>query len=470
MAILLADSFSYLGRKPLDSRLVFDTIADMVAMAESTLYDGIIAYNKEDSKYYTFDRTRTADPTLGKWEELKVGSTNNGATIKEYSQGTDYTKDTLIIKDGKLYIVTADFTSDNTEANVNDSFELDLLAGNLAAVDFDTDKYMVVAPETYSFEIFSAGTGYAVNEVIVTTGEEVVNVKITQVDTNGEILQVEKTEEDASGSAVGTGASVYASKNMYVGAGKEWIPFPEIEANDSALTKNITSNVEVGGAAVGTLFAEGTSLTEALEKILRKAIIPAITFTITNGGLHEQGTTVTGSNLKVIINNLSQVTSTIKNIVFKANGTVLATEPFVAGTSTYTADYTTAMTADTTFEVVVTYDETKEVKGTSKIQFVYPSFFGSVETLTPDATTVSGLSKIIKNSKAYTADNVNLTDARFCYAYPATLGNLTTIKDANNFEYLGSYTKTALTINSVNYNLYVLTDPVTITGAKQIYA
>lgn len=470
MSILLADSFSYLGRKPLDSRLVFDTIADMVAMAESTLYDGIIAYNKEDSKYYTFDRTRTSDPTLGKWEELKVGSSDEGAAIKEYTQGTEYTKDTLIIKDGKLYIVTTNFTSDDTETSADDSFELDLISGNISAIDFDTDKYMPVAPETYSFEIFSEGTGYAVNEVIPTTGEIKINVKITQVGSNGEILQVETTKASIPTGTSGTGASIYANKNMYVGAGKEWMPLPVAEAGDSSLTKDITSNVEVGGASVGTLFAEGLSLTEALEKILRKSIIPAITFTITNGGLHEQGTTVTGSNLKVVINNLSQVTSTIKNIVFKVNGTILATETFVAGTSTYTADYTTAMTSDTTFEAVVTYDETKEVKGTAKIQFVYPSFFGSVETLTPDATTVSGLSKIIKNSKAYTADNVALDDARFCYAYPATLGNLTTIKDANNFEYLGSYTKSSLTINSINYNLYVLTDPVTITGAKQIYA
>lgn len=55
MSILLSDNFSYQGRKPLDSRLVYETIADMVAMAESTIYPGIIAYVKDNNTYYTFD-------------------------------------------------------------------------------------------------------------------------------------------------------------------------------------------------------------------------------------------------------------------------------------------------------------------------------------------------------------------------------------------------------------------------------
>ena len=50
------------------------------------------------------------------------------------------------------------------------------------------------------------------------------------------------------------------------------------------------------------------------------------------------------------------------------------------------------------------------------------------------------------------------------------MGNLSSIKDANNFEYLNSYTKSTVMIDGTNYNVYVLTDPVTISGAKQIYA
>ena len=80
------------------------------------------------------------------------------------------------------------------------------------------------------------------------------------------------------------------------------------------------------------------------------------------------------------------------------------------------------------------------------------------------------LTKIVKNTKAYDWNNVTLNDEHYCYAYPASLGNLTSIKDANNFEYINSYTKSTVAFaNGANYNVYVLTDPVTITGAKQSY-
>ena len=53
--------------------------------------------------------------------------------------------------------------------------------------------------------------------------------------------------------------------------------------------------------------------------------------------------------------------------------------------------------------------------------------------------------------------------------YPSYLGVLTSIKDSNNFDYINSYTLTKMTYNDVEYNIYILTDPVTITGFKQIF-
>ena len=48
--------------------------------------------------------------------------------------------------------------------------------------------------------------------------------------------------------------------------------------------------------------------------------------------------------------------------------------------------------------------------------------------------------------------------------------NFLLIKDGNNFEYLGSYTRTNLTIESVDYYVYTLTKPTTISGFKQTFA
>ena len=62
-----------------------------------------------------------------------------------------------------------------------------------------------------------------------------------------------------------------------------------------------------------------------------------------------------------------------------------------------------------------------------------------------------------------------MVNSRTCYMYPKDFGKLTTIKDANNFEYINSYTLTERTINGVNYYIYTLTDPVTITNFKQSF-
>ena len=73
MAISVADNFSYLGTKPLDARVSFDTVSAMASASEATLYDGCFAYVKATQKYYSYDSTNTVDPTTGKWREYSSG-------------------------------------------------------------------------------------------------------------------------------------------------------------------------------------------------------------------------------------------------------------------------------------------------------------------------------------------------------------------------------------------------------------
>lgn len=138
MSILTADNFKYQGRKPLDSRIVQSTIADMTAMAESIIYNGIIVYVESEKKFYTFDVNNTIDPTLKKWRELSTGGSGN-AKINRYTQDTDYKTDEIIIYDDKIYLVLADFKSDNTQTSIVDSFELDLQNNKFVPLDEDTN-------------------------------------------------------------------------------------------------------------------------------------------------------------------------------------------------------------------------------------------------------------------------------------------------------------------------------------------
>lgn len=482
MSILLSDNFSYQGRKPLDSRLVYETIADMVAMSESTIYPGIIAYVKDNNTYYTFDPDNTSDATLGKWVEFKTNSLDAGnANIYEYEQGKDYKIFDLIFYDGFLYLSMDDFTSDDTEATLDESFNKDTITlSHLIPVTTHPDWYMPQAPLKYQIkEITNAGTGYAVNDIIAnvdlppTKGSttNTCSVKVLTVGTNGEVLTAEILEEKLPAAGVGTGAKFETDFVYQVGAGSKWYDFPQIELDANAkLLETITSNVEVGGAPAGTVFNKDMEFTEVMKKILRKVINPLVTFTASNSGVHEIGTSVGSSFLKLVISNLNDVTVPINTIEFKKNGTVIDTQNFVAGIDTYSFTVSDPITENTTFSATLTYDTSKTLDKTQQFKFVKASYAGSVNTLTPTADDIVALGKVVKDTKSYIWNNITLNDARYCYAYPNSFGDLTSIKDANNFEYLGSYTKTTMMIDSTLYNIYVLTDPVTITGAKQVYA
>ena len=80
----------------------------------------------------------------------------------------------------------------------------------------------------------------------------------------------------------------------------------------------------------------------------------------------------------------------------------------------------------------------------------------------------NGLTSELRTSKSDTI-TISLTGQRIIYMYPKSFGNLTSIKDANNFDYINSYTLSNATVNDVEYNIYILTDPVTINNFKQIF-
>ena len=55
MSLTFGDNISYQGKKPLDSRSIFKTIADMKAYSENYLPPLAMCQNEEDGKIYTYD-------------------------------------------------------------------------------------------------------------------------------------------------------------------------------------------------------------------------------------------------------------------------------------------------------------------------------------------------------------------------------------------------------------------------------
>lgn len=74
MSINIADNMAYNGKKPLDARISYATLALMKAVTDANIYEGCLAYCAETDKYYKFLSTNTVDADTGKWREFSSGS------------------------------------------------------------------------------------------------------------------------------------------------------------------------------------------------------------------------------------------------------------------------------------------------------------------------------------------------------------------------------------------------------------
>ena len=242
---------------------------------------------------------------------------------------------------------------------------------------------------------------------------------------------------------------------------------------EAVLAGDIYSNTAVGGISAGALIPEGTTFSEFVERLVTVEIAPTTTFTATGSGVKEVGTTVTTPTLTLVIN--TKGTASLKYVKFYDGNTLLDSQS-VNPRQVIPATFTFTMEDVTSTKTVRAVLEYKKMDGTdatveksATYTFVMASYYGAVATAPTDKAGIIALTKNVKTTKAQTA-TFTLSNQRSCYCYPASFGNLTSIKDANNFEYLSSYTKTTVDVDGTSYNVYTLTDPVTATGFKQVYA
>lgn len=432
---------------------------------------------------------------------------------------TDLEKEQLVFdKNGTVAKITnIDTTTGDITAStitIAGSGSGGVIGGNF---DYDTG---------YSYTVDVAGTGYAIGDIVPTDIPTVFG-KVAEVDTNGKIKAVTFTRKTTT-STTGTGASIKAvlDTNVFVIPDAEWsagiaifsltnddgaqvefirtddvntkynmgadskyykFVYDEVEGciiqsyseikgggGDSKLIRDVKANLTVGAISSGSTILKDTTFTEFVEKLLIKELAPTISFNASNSGTKEIGTTVASSVFTLTITSLG--TSTPTNIEFYVGSTKVDTQSYVSGTNSYTYTYTTPITSNTTVKGRLVYsksDGTSTLLDASRtFTFVSPSYYG---VTTKDSTTISSadilaMSKTLLTAKAYTQNNINLNNERIVYCYPASYGNLSVIKDGNNFDVTSSFDKVSLTINSVSYNCYILHDPTTDTGLKIVYS
>ena len=248
------------------------------------------------------------------------------------------------------------------------------------------------------------------------------------------------------------------SKNDFTDAYKEKVD----NASKGLLYTNSTPTVQAhGGIAAGETF-NNVPITEMLNKILYPWVAPVVSATITspsNGGVKEKGDT---QNVTAIRVNVTKKSSNITKVeIFDGASSLGSKTDGVANGGQF--DFTVDVDVDTNkgFQAKVTDAAGKTTTAnTGSFNFVYPYYYGTVaNAAAANEATIKALTKqiVTKGNKTF---SYNLNNNCACFAYPASYGNLKSIKDPNNFEVLGTFTKKTVQITGRDgtpqtYNVYV---------------
>lgn len=135
-----------------------------------------------------------------------------------------------------------------------------------------------------------------------------------------------------------------------------------------------------------------------------------------------------------------------------ASGTLTLSSPveISAGSSSKTFKLTYAYKDDS--------GKSQSISQSASISFTqkYKRYYGTASTNAPTAAQVAAMSSDTSTSRALSSKKYSLSNSMAVYAYPKTLGALTSIKDANNFELLSGFNQTTQTIDGAEYYVYAL--------------
>lgn len=239
-----------------------------------------------------------------------------------------------------------------------------------------------------------------------------------------------------------------------------------VDEEDVFETDMATINA-LGGIAAG---ADLNGLTT--HEVLKKLLYPYVDATVgnatatPNGGTYEKGATKTITQVSISITKKSEpITS-----VALYNGSTLIEEKTGdavknGGTITFTGLSVEVPTNGNQLTVKVTYPDAngnaKTVeKKTTALTFVYPYYMGTCAAGTAiDETLVESLTKKIEG-KGNKSNSFTVSDGHMVFAYPKAHGVLKSILDPNNFETIGNYTRSEVSVTGLDgtaqtYYVYV---------------
>ena len=244
---------------------------------------------------------------------------------------------------------------------------------------------------------------------------------------------------------------------------------------ETTTTEVIVSDIAIGNVTVGKSYPAGTSFQDIIKDMLTQYIVPEVKLTI------DPATTlydvVTDSVDKIeMFATVTKKTSDIAKVDFIVDGTIKNTvtaNVANGGLFEYTYEPATPITANTTLKVTATDTKNGVANATKNIKFVAKSYYGIVDANTgaPTEAVIKTLTGVLKDTKNYVYDGITTDWGKVCYAYPASFGNLTSIKDMiNNLNYTTEFTKTTATVDGIEYVCYTQTTASAATDIQLTFA
>ena len=250
----------------------------------------------------------------------------------------------------------------------------------------------------------------------------------------------------------------------------------EVKVYDDIFVTDIKPDNALGGIAAGADI-NGMSTHEILNTLL----YPYVAFTLNSTSRNaaaatlENGATQTLNSASISITKKSKPITSVKLL----NGsTVLGEktgdEVAAGGTITFSnLGITVSKSNNPNLKFTVTDGQTSTDKTVGASTFVYPYYMGECAAdATIDETLIEGLTKKVESKGAKTVTHT-CENGRMVIAYPKAHGVLKSILDPNNFETIGDYTRSEVSITGLDgtaqtYYVYA-SGAATVNGFKVQY-
>lgn len=243
-------------------------------------------------------------------------------------------------------------------------------------------------------------------------------------------------------------------------------------AGGAVLEQTLTVSNPIGMATNGKTYPAGTSLEVLLRDMLIKEIAPGLTLSIVPSTtlydvVEDRISTI---KMRAVV---TKNTYPLSKVEFWLDNTMKqSTSITAAGTYEYDVSFSPATNSNFTVKAVVYDTKTGTPMSTTKsisVKFVGKSYYGTVgaDVGEPTEAIIKSLqNRILKDTKNLTYSGITMSYGKVVYAYPAELGNLSSIKDIpNNIQYWpNSFTKVTVNVDSIPYNVYYQNDPSAASG------